>query len=296
MGALEPLARLAAVPFFATLERQELERLATQVAVVTAEPGDVLLREGALGDRMYVIEAGAPRVAGVHAVEALETVSLDGEWFRAARQQTPALRSLMASLSSMYLLPRRGVVTLQTGQVDGRPSVTAVYALTDGRRVVTTRLAERAAFTSQVLGATGARSVVRFEDTARGVFRELGMAGGRLVQLDAEGEWTQLGDMLGRLLDGTPVEEWQLALFRERGNFSAEDVQPLYEDREVICTCTHTTCGRLLQAINEEHCHTLDAVAQRTNVTRVCGGCAPLVKELLGRSEWTRRAWWRRCR
>ena len=439
------LARLAAVPFFVSLERGELERLAAQVRVVTAEPGEVLLREGELGDRMFVIEAGAvqvyatafdatdvvlarlepgqwfgeqallpggsehrnasvraldhcrlqiisrdallealgqqselmrrlravgeeqralrtarlreslfstlgvaaaadryrietfaagdvvfregdrgdrvhlvlrgraqarrgetvlaqllpgqffgelailndaPRTATVHAVEDLDTVSLDGEWFRTALRQTPALRSLMDSLSSMYLLPRRGVVTLQTGQVDRRPSLTAVYSLPDGRRVVTTRLVARAAFTSQVIGAP-ATTTVRYEDAARGIFRELGIAGGAIVQLDAEGEWTQLGDMLGLLLDGMPVAEWQLALFRERGAFSAEDPQPLYEDREVICACTQTTCGRIMKAIAEEHCHTLEAVAQRTNVTRVCGGCAPLVKELLGKSEWT---------
>ena len=439
----ESLARLAAVPFFATLERRELERLASQARVVTAEPGEVLLREGALGDRMFVLEAGAvqvyttgfdasdvvlarlgpgewfgeqallpggsehrnasvraledsrllaisrdallealgqhsalmrrlrsvgeeqrtlrrarlresvfstlgvaaadshrlesfaagdvvfregergdrvylvlrgraqarrgdavlsqllpgqffgelailndtPRTATVHAVEDLDTVSLDGEWFRSALRQTPALRSLMDSLSSMYLLPRRGVVTLQTGQVDGKSSVTAVHTLAGGRRVVCTRLADRAAFTAEEVGA-GARTTARFEDAARAILRELGIAGGRLVQIDAEGEWTQLGETLGRLLDSTPVEEWQLALFRERGSFSAEDPEPLYEDREVICACTHTTCGQIMKAIAED-CHTLEALARRTNVTRVCGGCTPLVKELLGKSEWT---------
>ncbi|HEU5196883.1 MAG TPA: nitric oxide synthase oxygenase [Methylomirabilota bacterium] len=439
------LARLAAVPLFASLDRLELARLAEEISVVTAEPGEVLLREGALGDRMYVIESGAvqvyatgfdatdvvlarlepgqwfgeqallpggtehrnasvraleacrlqvisrhallealgqhgelirqlhevgneqrtlraarlreslfstlgvaasaesyrietfaagdrvfregapgdrvhlvlrgraqarrgetvlaqlgpgqffgelailndaPRLATVHAVEDLETVSLDGEWFRAALRQTPALRSLMDSVASMYLLPRRGVVTLQTGQVNRRASLTAVYSLPGERRVVTTRLVGRAAFTSQVIGAP-ATETVRWEDAGRGLLREIGLADGRIVQLDAEGEWTQLGDMLGLLLDGTRVEAWQMTLFRERGAFSAEDPQPLYEDREVICACTHTTCGRIMKAIVEEGCHTLEAVAERTNVTRVCGGCAPLVKELLGKSEWT---------
>jgi nitric-oxide synthase len=439
------LRRLAGVPFFASLKRPDLERLAAQVRIVTAEPGEVLLREGEHGDRMYIIESGtvqvyatafdgsdvvlarldpgqwfgeqallpggsehrnasvralddcrlqvvtrdallealghqndlvrrlralgddqrtlrsarlreslfaglgvaagaesyrlesfhagdvvfregdagdrvhlvlrgraearrgdsvlaellpgqffgelailnaAPRTATVRAVEELETVSLDGEWFRTALRQTPALRSLMDSLSSMYLLPRRGVVTLQTGRVDGKPSVTAVYALPDGRRVVSTRLVAGAAFTSRVVGAEGARTDVRFERADRGVYRELGIAGGRIVELHAEGEWTKLGEMLGLLLDGAPVEEWQLALFRERGEFSAEDARPLYEDREVICACTHTTCGQIQQAIAAD-CHTLEAVARRTRATMVCGGCAPLVRELLGRSEWT---------
>src|SRR5262245_24200100 len=56
------LARLAAVPLFASLDRVELARLAAEISVVTADPGAVLLREGALGDRMYVIESGAVQV------------------------------------------------------------------------------------------------------------------------------------------------------------------------------------------------------------------------------------------
>ena len=56
------LERLAAVPFFSSLARPELERLAAQVRIVTAEPGEVLLREGAVGDRMYVIESGSVQV------------------------------------------------------------------------------------------------------------------------------------------------------------------------------------------------------------------------------------------
>lgn len=56
------LARLAAVPFFASRARPDLERLAAEVSVVTAESGELLLREGELGDRIYVIEAGAVQV------------------------------------------------------------------------------------------------------------------------------------------------------------------------------------------------------------------------------------------
>lgn len=279
--------------------------------------GQVVFEEGARGDRVYLILDGraevkrlengvetvlavllpgqffgelailhdAPRAATVRAIEDLKTVSLDGEWFRAAIRRTPVLRSLMEALSSMYLLPRRGLVTLQTGQVEGRPSLTAVHTLPDGRRVVSTRLVRSAAFTSRVLDARPVEEA-RFEDTARGIYRAIGLAGGRLVELHAEGEWTRLGEMLGLLLDGTAVEEWQLALFRDRGEFSAEDPRPLYADTEVICACTHATCGQIQQAI-ADGCHTLDAVAQRTRATMVCGGCAPLVKEMLGDAAWT---------
>jgi len=230
----------------------------------------------------------APRSATVEASEDLEVVSLDGAWFREAHDKNPALRSLMDSLASIYLLPRRGLLTLQTGQLDGKPTVTAVHNLPDGRRVLSTRLAGVAAFTAQVLDAPEAAAVqsVVYDNRELGLRRELEIAGGKLIGLDAEGEWTGLGDMFSLLLDGTPVEEWQLVLFRERGDFHVRQIQPLYEENEVICTCTHTTCGKIMQAIRD-NCTTLEAVAQRTNATRVCGGCAPLVRELLGQASWT---------
>lgn len=281
--------------------------------------GAAIFRQGDPGDRLYLIlsgrakvtrtEAGAesvlaellpgqffgelailrdvPRSATVEAAEDLEVVSLDGAWFREAHERDPALRSLMDSLSSIYLLPHRGLLTLQTGQLDGKPTVTCVHNLPDGRRVMSTRLVGVAAFTAQVLdtGEAPATSVV-YENRELGLRRELQVAGGKLIGLDAEGEWTGLGDMFSLLLDGTPVEEWKLVLFRERGDFHVRQIQPLYEENEVICTCTQVTCGKIMQAIRE-NCTTLEAVAQRTNATRVCGGCAPLVRELLGQSSWT---------
>jgi nitric-oxide synthase, bacterial len=229
----------------------------------------------------------APRSATVEASEDLDVVSLDGAWFREAHERNPALRSLMNSLSSIYLLPRRGLLTLQTGQLDGKPTVTAVHNLPDGRRVLSTRLAGAAAFTAQVLdaGESAAASVV-YENQEHGIYRELQVAAGKLTGLEAEGEWTGLGDMFGMLLDGTPVEDWQLVLFRERGDFHVQEIQPLYEQQELICTCTQTTCGKIMQAIRE-NCTSLEAVAKRTGATQVCGGCAPLVRELLGQSGWT---------
>ncbi|MCZ7644659.1 MAG: nitric oxide synthase oxygenase [Planctomycetota bacterium] len=222
----------------------------------------------------------------MQALEETETVSLDGTWFREACEQSPSLRALMDSLASMYLLPRRGVLALQTGSLDGRPSMTAVHSLPDGRRVVSTRLVGVAAFTSRRVGGGDPDETVRFDAAARGQFRELMLRERRLVGLHAEGEWPLLGEALGFLLDDVRLEAWQLALFRQRGEFRAEDPEPLYAESEELCACTHTTCGQIAQCLREG-CHSVEEVAARTRATLVCGGCLPLVKELLGQADWT---------
>lgn len=280
--------------------------------------GETVLRQGEPADRLYLILGGRaqaqqvvngqerilsemrpgqffgeialindePRTATVVALEPLQTVSLEGGWFREAHRKNPVLRSLMDSLMSLYLLPRRGILVLQTGQIDGKPAVTAVHSLPDGRKILSTRLASTAAFTARVVGSPPATAKVTFQRPGNNVYRELSLVFGVLVEIQSEGEWTALGEMLGALLDGRIIEEWELELFKQRGDFRAEDLKPLYEAGEEICACTKATAGQVQQAILEG-CHTLDAVAARTSATRVCGGCAPLVRELLGKSEWT---------
>lgn len=276
--------------------------------------GEAVFREGEPGERVYLLLRGrarvkqgantraellpgqffgelailndSPRAATVEAVEEIEVASLDGEWFRTIYRENPALHSLMESLADIYVMPQRGLLTLQIGQGDGEPVLTAIYHLPAGRRVLCTRVANRAAFTARVLGLAEAGESVRFEQADRGLFREVQVAQGKLVGIDAEGEWLRLDKVLETLLDGQPVEAWQLALFREKGDFQAEPAKPLYEAREIICACTTTSCGQVLAAIREG-CHTVDAVARKTGATRVCGGCTPLVKELLGRGDWT---------
>jgi len=276
--------------------------------------GDVVFNQGDPGDKLYLILRGqvevrrdgsvlaellpgqffgevailndAPRNATVAASTELELVSVDADWFRQAHHQNPTLQSLMESLSSMYLLPRRGLLTLQTGRLDGKPALTAVHNLPDGRRVLSTKLAGSDAFVAQLLGAEEQGVSAEFDDQARGLRREIRVAANRIIGIESEGEWTGLGEMLGRLLDGTPVEEYQLQLFRERGDFRTQEIAPLYEDREIICTCTQTTCGRINECIRQG-CSSVEDVANKTGATRVCGGCKPLVRELLGQSDWT---------
>lgn len=252
-------------------------------ARVTEQGGALELGPGQFFGEMAILDR-TPRTSTAVAADELETASLDGEWFRATHASSEKLRSVMDSLRAMYLIPRRGLTTLQTGQVGGNPTQVAVHSLDDGRRVVSMRLVGRDAFTSRVAVDLAGAEKVTFEGA--GTYRELDVRDGKVVRIYSEGAWTGLGDMLNRLLDGKAVEPWQIALFRDKGDFRVEEARPLYEGNEVICACTKATCATILDVI-KAGCHTLEAVAEKTKATLVCGGCTPLVKELLGKSEWS---------
>jgi hypothetical protein len=83
----------------------------------------------------------------------------------------------------MYLLPWRGLLTLQNGTFEGYPCVTAVHNLTDGRRVVSTRPAGTTAFHSGALGLSGEPVIVTFQNASLGIARGLHILDGRLAPL-----------------------------------------------------------------------------------------------------------------
>lgn len=230
------------------------------------------------------ILANAPRSATVEATSALETAALDGAWFRTALAGQPRLQSLMASLQAMYLLPDRGLVTLQGGTLSAQPTLTATYHLPAGRRVVTTMITGLGAFTARAMGAPEATKSARFTARDEGVMREIHVYRDQIVEIESEGPWDQLGAALERLLDGGVIDDAELAAFEAGGEFTATQV-PDRDQAEIICRCARVTAGDVVAMI-VDGCDTLDKLAAKSMATRVCGGCVPAIKEFFGQGEW----------
>ena len=55
----------------------------------------------------------------------------------------------------------------------------------------------------------------------------------------------------------------------------------LVDPESIVCNCTQTTCGQLQEMI-ASGLDTLEKIANQTQITLVCGGCQPLVEEMLG--------------
>jgi len=281
------------------------------------EPGQVVFREGDPPGSVYLILDGtaravsgagaaarvlhdllpgqffgelailtdAPRSATVEATSALETAALDGAWFRAALAGQPKLQSLMASLQAMYLLPGRGLVTLQGGTLSAQPTLTATYHLPDGRRVVTTMVTGYGAFSARAMGAPEATKSARFTARDEGVRREVHVYRDQIVEIESEGPWDRLGAVLERLLDAGAVGDAELAAFEAGGDFSAEQQVPDRDQDEIVCRCARVTAGEVVALITGG-CDTLDKLAATSMATRVCGGCVPAIKEFFGQGEW----------
>lgn len=278
--------------------------------------GDFVFREGDRGDKIYLVTAGralvrrgsgadekvisellpgqffgelailndAPRAASVQAGDDLEVVALDGLWFRSLLERNPRLSSLMASLKGMYVLPARGLVTLQSSGFAASPSLTALHHLADGRKIMSIRHTGADAFRGLVVGADEATSSVRFADREAGIQRQIHLFDSRIVEIETEGAWPGLGIAFEAMLDGTPVADREMTAFEVTGDLGKTE-PPARDSAEILCRCSAVTTAALVAAIGQG-CSSLDQIAAATRATLVCGGCIPAVKELLGQDEW----------
>lgn len=133
---------------------------------------------------------------------------------------------------------------------------------------------------------TGANSVV-YQDLVSGVYKKLVVSqdGKRLLGAVLVGDAAQYSTLLPLCKNGTelPVGPEELLFGTGGGTLQlADDAQ--------VCSCNNVTRGEIVSAIQTKDLCTVDAVKKCTKAGAGCGGCLPLVtdvlhQELLGKGQ-----------
>lgn len=182
---------------------------------------------------------------------------------------------------NVYILPGRGVLTIGEGLLEGQAALTTKLLQSDDRLLQGVRTLDNKALEWEVIGEdTKDVEEVRHE-MANGGIRVLKLKDSRLVGISVRGLWTGRRWATELLFKDQPLPRWQINLFRELGELQIEETSSLIEPEGVICNCTQTTCGKLQEFI-DGGLDTLEKIADDTKITMICGGCQPLVEELLG--------------
>ncbi|MBL8786333.1 MAG: nitric oxide synthase oxygenase [Deltaproteobacteria bacterium] len=111
--------------------------------------------------------------------------------------------------------------------------------------------------------------------------RMLELDDGRLVGVACRGRWSGLRDTMADLMERRPIRGWERALFQELGALHLEHVEDVVDPQEVICNCVGVKRQTLVAAA-DAGAKTVQALCDKTRATSVCGGCTPLVEEILG--------------
>jgi len=138
-----------------------------------------------------------------------------------------------------------------------------------------------ASFGDPFAGGDDAKTVV-LEDRQSGIFQKLVLSddGRRLVGGMLVGDSAPYTRLLGLARAGTDLPTRPLELLVGRG--VAESVADLTDDTQV-CSCNNVTKGAIAAAIGSEELTTVGGVKACTRAGTGCGGCVPLVEQLLAR-------------
>jgi nitrite reductase (NADH) large subunit len=141
-----------------------------------------------------------------------------------------------------------------------------------------------ASFGEPFLPADECRTIV-FEDMVKGIYKKINISkdgsqllGGILVG-DAEEYNMLLQTAKNKLV--LPANPENLILgARGGGENEGAGVQSLPDDA-LICSCESITKAQICSSVTEEGCETIDAIKKCTKAGTGCGGCTPMVKDLM---------------
>ena len=184
-------------------------------------------------------------------------------------------------LINVHIIPQQGISTVIEGELSGKPALFTRLLKANDRLLVGQHTLDgkqlELSWANEDL-STAETVPYKVENESE---RVLTVRDGKIVQISVQGYW--LGRRLATqlMIQEKPIPRWQLSLFRELGELQIEEVTKTGDPDEVICNCVQTKCGQIQELI-DSGLETLENLAELTQVTTICGGCVPLIEEMLG--------------
>lgn len=123
----------------------------------------------------------------------------------------------------------------------------------------------------------------RFQDDFNGVYKKVLVRGTAVIGAVLFGD-TQDGSRLFQMIrNGADVSELKsmFAQGQSQGQSAASSAVADMADDELVCGCNGVSKGTIVQAIREQGLDSVEKVKGCTGASRSCGGCKPLVEDLL---------------
>lgn len=125
---------------------------------------------------------------------------------------------------------------------------------------------------------------IRVHDEFSGIYKKVVVQDNKIVGAVLFGDTSDGTRLMKLIKDQTDISSFdKTAILAEGGDQVAPGTQGVatMTDEEIICGCNGVSKGAICSAIKEQGLTTVDEIKNCTTASRSCGGCKPLVADLL---------------
>ncbi|MBB6447158.1 nitrite reductase large subunit NirB [Bacillus benzoevorans] len=126
------------------------------------------------------------------------------------------------------------------------------------------------------------KKALKVFDEQDGIYKKVVLQGNQIVGavlFGDSGEGNRLFSMIKK--QANILDTAKISILQPLNQEAGESLAASMTADEIICGCNGVSKGTIVQSIHEQGCNTVEQVKACTSASRSCGGCKPLVAELL---------------
>ncbi|WCK55618.1 nitrite reductase large subunit NirB [Aneurinibacillus sp. Ricciae_BoGa-3] len=127
---------------------------------------------------------------------------------------------------------------------------------------------------------------LRYQDDFNGIYKKILVRDNKIMGAVLFGDTSDSSRLFQMIRDGADVSACKTLLAKQTSSCETAGATTVAEmaDDDLICGCNGVSKGTIVQAIREQGLDSIDGVKGCTGASRSCGGCKPLVEDLLKRT------------
>lgn len=126
------------------------------------------------------------------------------------------------------------------------------------------------------------KKALKVFDEQDGIYKKIVLRGNQIVGAVLFGDSSEGNRLFSMIKKQADISDTaKIAILQPLGQDAGESLVASMTADEIICGCNGVSKGTIVQAIQEQGCTSVDQVKACTSASRSCGGCKPLVADLL---------------
>ncbi|PLS08168.1 NADPH-nitrite reductase [Bacillus halotolerans] len=126
------------------------------------------------------------------------------------------------------------------------------------------------------------KKAIKVFDEQDGIYKKVVLRGNQIVGAVLFGDSSEGNRLFSMIQKEADISETsKISILQPLNQEASTSLTAAMSNDEIICGCNGVSKGAIIQAIQEQGCSSTDEIKACTGASRSCGGCKPLVEDIL---------------